>query len=66
MPDTHLQALSSAQTIMPHTYIHRHEKPPISWTSISMSKKREAVQTKEKSKTWTRQRWRNWALVSRR
>ena len=29
---------------MPHTYIHRHEKPPIPWTSISMSKKREAVQ----------------------
>ena len=31
------------QTIMPQPQIHRHEKPPIPWTSISMSKKREAV-----------------------
>ena len=29
---------------MPQPQIHRHEKPPIPWTSISMSKKREAVQ----------------------
>ena len=31
------------QTIMPQPQMHRHEKPPVSWTSISMSKKREAV-----------------------
>ena len=35
---------------MPHTYIHRHEKPPIPWTSISMSKKREAVQEHERGR----------------
>ena len=29
---------------MPQPQIHRHEKPPIPWTSIPMSKKREAVQ----------------------
>ena len=42
-PLEHLHRLLPKQTIMPHIYIHRHEKPPIPWTSISMSKKREAV-----------------------
>ena len=32
---------------MPQPQIHRHEKPPIPWTSISMSKKREAVHIDE-------------------
>ena len=31
---------------MPQPQIHRHEKPPIPWTSISMSRKREAVQSR--------------------
>ena len=43
-PRKHLHRLLPKQTIMPQPQIHRHEKPPIPWTSISMSKKREAVQ----------------------
>ena len=42
-PLKHLHRLLTKQTIMPQPQIHRHEKPPIPWTSISMSKKREAV-----------------------
>ena len=42
-PLKHLHRLLPKQTIMPQPQIHRHEKPPVSWTSISMSKKREAV-----------------------
>ena len=42
-PLKHLHRLLPKQTIMPQPQIHRHEKPPIPWTSISMSKKREAV-----------------------
>ena len=44
-PLKHLHRLLPKQTIMPQPQIHRHEKPPIPWTSISMSKKREAVQS---------------------
>ena len=40
------------QTIMPQPQNHRHEKPPIPWTSISMSKKREAVQ--RRTRPWLR------------
>ena len=42
-PLKHLHRLLPKQTIMPQPQIHRHEKPPIPWTSLSMSKKREAV-----------------------
>ena len=42
-PLKQLHRLLPKQTIMPQPQIHRHEKPPVSWTSISMSKKREAV-----------------------
>ena len=38
-PRKHLHRLLPKQTIMPQPQIHRHEKPPIPWTSISMSKK---------------------------
>ena len=44
-PLKHLHRLLPKQTIMPQPHTHRHEKPPIPWTSISMSKKREAVHT---------------------
>ena len=44
-PLKHHHRLLPKQTIMPQPQIHRHEKPPIPWTSISMSKKREAVHT---------------------
>ena len=42
-PLKHLHRLLPKQTIMLQPQNHRHEKPPIPWTSISMSKKREAV-----------------------
>ena len=42
-PLKQFNSLLPKQTIMPQPQIHRHEKPPVSWTSISMSKKREAV-----------------------
>ena len=48
-PLEHLHRLLPKQTIMPHTYIHRHEKPTIPRTSISMSKKREAVHPQHQS-----------------
>ena len=43
-PLKHLHRLLPKQAIMPQPQIHRHEKPPIPWTSISMSKTREEVQ----------------------
>ena len=46
-PLKHLHRPLPKQTITPQPQMHRHEKPPVSWTSISMSKKREAVQKDE-------------------
>ncbi|WP_049337501.1 hypothetical protein, partial [Rothia mucilaginosa] len=40
----HLRCLFPKQTVMSYSQIYRHEKPPVSWTLISLSKKREAVQ----------------------
>ena len=42
-PLKHLHRPLPKQTIMPQPQIHRHEKPPVSWTLVSLSKKREAV-----------------------
>ena len=51
-PLKHLHRLLPKQTIMPQPQIHRHEKPPIPWTSISMSKKREAVQNQGRGRSY--------------